>query len=293
MNMTFLPLITAITLLGAVVQTNKAGEQRVDSKGTEQVWVPAGSFQMGTSEQQASQVLAQNPPSWVARELPSEQPQHQVRMSAGFWIDKFEVTNAAFLEFVKAGGYQNRAFWSELGWAWLNGRNAPDSSFLKTAADQPNHPRVNITWFEAEAYATWRGGRLPTEAQWEYAARGGESLIYPWGNRFDSSKTNLLNSTGLSNVGSFPSGASWVGAHDMAGNAMEWVQDWLDVNYYAQKVEVDPTGPETGERKVEKGGWWGSNPFVARSAYRHFEDTPDYGDEHIGFRVVSPNLVSN
>jgi formylglycine-generating enzyme required for sulfatase activity len=289
MNMTFVPLIAAITLLGAIAQNNKVGEPRLDAKGTEQLWVPAGSFLMGTSEQQASELLAQNPPSWVARELPSEQPQHQVRISQGYWIDKFEVTNAAFLEFVNASGYQTRALWSEPGWAWLNGRSVPDSNFLKIAAEQPNHPRVHVTWFEAEAYATWRGGRLPSEAEWEYAARGAESLMYPWGNTFDASKTNLLNSPGLTVVGRFPSGVSWVGAHDMAGNAMEWVQDWLDVNYYALGVEVDPKGPETGERKVEKGGWWGSNPFVARSAYRHFEDPPDYADEHIGFRIVSPN----
>ena len=74
----------------------------------------------------------------------------------------------------------------------------------------------------------------------------------------------------------------------MAGNAMEWVTDWLDVGYYSRSPELDPTGPSTGTIKVEKGGWWGSNPFVARSAYRHFEDSPDYGDKHIGFRVVVP-----
>ena len=93
---------------------------------------------------------------------------------------------------------------------------------------------------------------------------------------------------GLAPVGSFPAGKSWVGAYDMAGNAMEWVQDWLDTDYYKQTVRDNPPGPAAGTIKIEKGGWWGSNQFVARSAYRHFEDPPDYRDGHIGFRIVHP-----
>jgi formylglycine-generating enzyme required for sulfatase activity len=98
----------------------------------------------------------------------------------------------------------------------------------------------------------------------------------------------VLERRALVPVGSYPDGVSWVGAHDMAGNAMEWVADWLDAAYYAQSVREDPPGPASGRVKVEKGGWWDSNPFVARSAYRHFEDPPEYADGHIGFRIVSP-----
>ena len=97
----------------------------------------------------------------------------------------------------------------------------------------------------------------------------------------------MVDSTGTQPVDSYPDGASWVGALNMAGNAMEWVQDWLGLRYYRENVSIDPQGPATGSLKVEKGGWWGSDPFVARSAYRHFEDRPTYQDHHIGFRIVT------
>jgi len=263
------------------------GQTRTDAKGIEQVWVPAGSFRMGSSEQEAQAVIALKAPAWVVAELASEQPQHEVRLTSGYWIDKYEVTNAAFHQFVAAGGYSDKTYWSEEGWKWLDGRQLSTCS-SEDAQAQPNLPCVRINWYEAEAYARWRGGRLPSEAEWEYAARGPQSLIYPWGDTFDPGKANVVDSQGLVAVGSYPAGASWVGAFDMAGNAMEWVQDWLDVNYYRNSAGENPPGPQTGSRKVEKGGWWGSNPFVARAAYRHFEDPPDYKDGHIGFRIVTP-----
>lgn len=264
-----------------------SGQTRTDDKGIEQVWVPAGSFMMGSSQADIDALKAKNPPRWVSAALPSETPLHEVELSSGYWIDKYEVTNAAFQAFVDDGGYQTRTFWSDEGWSWLSRQNVDNLPQDCTEKTQSDHPRVCVTWFEAQAYAHWRGGNLPTEAEWEYAARGPESSIYPWGDTFDSSKANVIDSSGLTPVGSYPNGVSWVGAHDMAGNAMEWVQDWLDRKYYEKSEQVDPRGPEIGSRKVEKGGWWGSNPFVARSAYRHFEDTPDYQDDHIGFRVVS------
>jgi formylglycine-generating enzyme required for sulfatase activity len=264
------------------------GQTRLDAKHIEQVWVPAGSFMMGTSEAAAQDVLALKPPYWVRSELPSEQPQHEVRLTSGYWIDKFEVTNAAFQAFVDEGGYLKREYWSEAGWKWLSDRHPSAACSDQAAKQKPNYPCIRVTWYEAEAYARWRGGRLPTEAEWEFAARGPQSLIYPWGNTFDSGKANVVQSTGLAPVGSFAAGKSWVGAYDMAGNAMEWVQDWLDTDYYKQAVRDNPPGPAAGTIKIEKGGWWGSNQFVARSAYRHFEDLPDYKDGHIGFRIVQP-----
>jgi formylglycine-generating enzyme required for sulfatase activity len=261
-----------------------AGKERTDEHGVAQVWVPAGTFLMGTNETDPSGELA--PPSWAKAELISERPQHEVALSSGYWIDKTEVTNEAFQAFVDGGGYQDKALWSDEGWKWLEGRDATalPAVCVDAVADQP---RVCITWFEAEAYAAWRGGALPTEAQWEFAARGPSSSIFPWGDEWDAAKANLIDSSALTGVGSFPDGASWVGALDMAGNAMEWVADWFSISYYKQEVRDDPTGPEFGSRKAEKGGWWGADPYVARSAYRHFEDPPTYQDHHIGVRIVS------
>jgi formylglycine-generating enzyme required for sulfatase activity len=263
-----------------------AGQVRTDARSVEQVWVPAGSFQMGTDTATIERLTAMQPPAFVLGELPSEQPQHLVRLTHGYWIDRYEVTNESFQAFVDAGGYENQVLWSDAGWAWLRAQGQTGPSECLGSA--PDLPVRCVTWYEAEAYANFRHGRLPTEAEWEYAARGPQSLVYPWGNDWDASRCNVVDSAGPVRVGSYPTGVSWVGAYDMAGNAMEWVGDWLGEDYYATSPAQDPTGPASGSVKVEKGGWWGGNQFVARSAYRHFEDPPSYGDLHIGFRVVTP-----
>lgn len=257
-----------------------AGTERVDNFGIDQVWVPAGTFTMGSIDNAGLEI-----PSFAVDEFIGEQPAHEVTLSEGFWIDKFEVTVVAYKAFDAAGGYDDPACWSTEGWEWRQERG--DRVRETCGADDAQLPRSCVNWYEAEAYATWRGGALPTEAQWEYAARGPESNIFPWGNEWDPSKAHVVDANIVSQVGSFPAGTSWVGAQDMSGNLMEWVADWLDFDYYATTPSQDPTGPEQGEVKVEKGGWWGSVPYVARSAYRHFEDPPEYRDHHIGFRIIS------
>ena len=283
------PGATSNLLSASVVPTPvpSAGQVRTDVRGVEQVWVPAGTFEMGTDAATIERLTALEPPAFVLGEFATEQPQHQVRLTHGYWIDRFEVTNAAFKEFVDAGGYVQRVLWSDEGWAWLE-KQATRGPAETCLGDAPDLPVRCVTWYEAEAYANFRHGRLPTEAEWEYAARGPQSRVYPWGNDWDPSRCNVLDSAGPTAVGSYSTGVSWVGANDMAGNAMEWVSDWLGPDYYASSPRDDPTGPSEGTVKVEKGGWWGGNQFVARSAYRHFEDAPDYEDVHIGFRVVTP-----
>lgn len=262
------------------------GQTRVDSWGVEQIWVAPGTFLIGSSDSDIAAVKNKKPPQWVANVLPYEQPQHEVELKKGYWIDKYEVTNAAYQKFVKDSGYYKLQYWSEAGRNWLN-KQDPAKLPSDTGDEAADKPRVNITWYEAEAYASWRNASLPTEAEWEYSARGPQSLIYPYGNNFDETKGNVINSKGLTKVGNFPKGASWIGVQDMSGNAMEWVKDWLGADYYKLKERVDPQGPASGTIKIEKGGWWGSNQFVARCAYKHFEDPPTYRDHHIGFRVVS------
>jgi formylglycine-generating enzyme required for sulfatase activity len=270
----------------------QAGDKRMDDKGISQVYVPSGCFVMGTTDEQATYARTLNAPSWAAKRLSSEQPAQAVCLTEGYWIDEFEVTNASFQAFIDADGYLTQAYWSEDGWKWLE-RQSLEQLFSRCEAENaPDHPKVCITWYEAEAYANWRGGRLPSEAEWEFAARGTEALVYPWGNEWDTTKANVEESSGLVAVGSYPEGVSWVGAHDMAGNAMEWVADWLSPNHnHLADQPENPTGLATGRMKVEKGGWWGSNALVSRSAYRHFEDPPTYQDHHIGFRVVTPILM--
>jgi formylglycine-generating enzyme required for sulfatase activity len=260
------------------------GSERADGKGIGQVWVPAGTFTMGSAPGSAT------PPSWAVDTFASEHPAHEVRITRGFWIDATEVTVADFAEFKAAGGYANQAIWSAEGWTWLQGMGTiplPQACL----AQGPDEPQVCVTWYEADAYARWRGGRLPTEAEWEYAARGPDSRVYPWGNEFDPAKANLDGGTGPVAAGGYPDGASWVGALDMAGNAMEWVADWWSATYYAASLADDPTGPATGTIKIEKGGWWGpadnAGAFVGRAAFRLDEDPPTYQDHHIGFRIVS------
>jgi formylglycine-generating enzyme required for sulfatase activity len=281
--------VVLVSLALLLFSGQQCGARR-DPKGIEQVWVPPGSFLMGTDDATLGELRALHPPAWVMKEFDSERPQHQVRLTEGYWIDKHEVTNAAFQAFLQDGGYTTPAYWSEAGRAWL-GRQRLDALPATCPGERPDHPRRCVTWFEAEAYARWRGGQLPIEAEWEYAARGPKSPRYPWGDAFDPARCNVVDATGPVPVGTYPNGTSWVGAEDMAGNAMEWVADWLAVDYYRQGVAENPVGPASGTVKVEKGGWWGSNPFVARAAYRHYEDPPEYGDKHIGFRIISGRSV--
>lgn len=261
--------------------TRQPGLGRIDQSGTAQAWVPPGEFIMGSERRPPETV-----PSWG--DFDAEQPAHGVELRCGFWIDVTEVTNEAYEAFVRDGGYENKELWRSEGWEWVQRQN-PDrlpAPCVRGEGTQPSHPRVCITWWEADAYATWRGGRLPTEAEWEFAARGPSSLRFPWGEDFDPTRLNMVDARGTAPVGSFPSGASWVGTQDMAGNAMEWVNDWFADDYSSRTPSTDPTGPADGTTKVKKGGWWGGPPYVARSAYRHHVDPPGYQDHHIGFRVV-------
>jgi iron(II)-dependent oxidoreductase len=257
------------------------GTKRTDAHGIAQVYVPAGCFQTGSTDQQVAALNEQYRTSYFNNEL----PQHQVCLTQGYWLDTYEVTNAAYQAFIDAGGNTTRDYWSDAGWSWKDSRTAPDD--CESAYNDPQQPRVCVSWYEAEAYAKWRGGRLPTEAEWEYAARGPDALIYPWGNTWDGSKANTAeNEYGKTTpVGSYESGKSWVGAYDLAGNAWEWVADWYSDTYYQQQVKDDPTGSASGPYRVVRGGSWSHYLSYARAVSRD-SFIPVGRDCCLGFRVV-------
>lgn len=199
-----------------------------DFNGVTMVLVPAGCFTMGSND------------------YDGEQPAHEQCFDEPFWIDKYEVTNGQFAEF---GGQAGR-----------------NSNWTGT-----DLPRERITWFEADAFCELRGARLPTEREWEYAARGPDGLAYPWGNAFVADDAVYRSNSGsrTASVGSRPSGASWVGALDLSGNVWEWTSS-LSKSYLYDATdgrEAD-TGERADVRRVIRGGWWGSDPFDLRAAYR-------------------------
>jgi formylglycine-generating enzyme required for sulfatase activity len=235
--------------------------------GLVMVYVPAGEFTMGS----------------VSNE--DEQPPHTVRLTQGYWVGLTPVTNAMYAQFVAAGGYTTQAYWPPDGWRWKGRRDKPEDYRNFTAPDQP---RVGVNWFEAVAFCNWANLRLPTEAEWEYAARGPQSLTYPWGNDFDPRRviyhSNAGGKTAPVGAGVRQSGASWCGALDMSGNVWEWVADFYHISAYASHSPEDPTGPTTGSTRVLRGGSINDGGgWSLRSAAREWS-SPDFRNKPIGFR---------
>ena len=208
---------------------------------------------------------------------PQEFPQHRVYVDA-FWIDRYEVSNVEYLRFVLGTGTDWPKFWRE-------------SPFPENVA---LHPVINVSWHDAEAYCRWAGKRLPTEAEWEKAARGEDGRVFPWGNEPAGwMKSNIAHSGSkrgfkyppLANVNRYDKGVSPYGVYQMAGNVSEWVADWFDPEYYQRKLSDNPTGPVVGELKVFRGGSWNEDPEVARSAGRN-AGTPDRKSYLTGLRCA-------
>jgi len=283
------------------------------------VFVPGGPFTMGSGEGDEEA-------------YDDERPQHTVEV-ADFCIGRYPVTNCQYARFVEAGGYDERRYWTEVGWAWRTGAREPDLSVIEDKElrgdyaawlarrppeerdrpfwwddptwNLPNHPVVGISWFEALAYARWlaeftgRPCKLPTEAEWEKAARGGlppgggdqgEARIYPWENEWaeDHANTDEAGVGRTTAVGAFPTGASPYGVLDMSGNVWQW----------CSSVGVTAAGypyrPDDGREDLERdafralrGGSWGEGRRNARCASR-LVPSPDLFYFSVGFRVVFP-----
>ena len=234
------------------------------------VLIPAGNFIMGTDNPQA--------PS-------NERPARQVYLDA-FYIDKYEVTKAQYEEFMLEGAYQKGQFWTEQGWKFItkNQIEVPFGMGTRYITPASNQPAVGISWYEADAYARWAGKRLPTETEWEKAARGTDGNNYPWGEEMDFTRVFYLFGRDPAPVGSYPTGASPFGVFDMAGNAWEWCADWYDE--FLDKSNSDPShGNDNRTMKVLRGGSWMSGAGEMRSTYRD-ANKPDYRNTTVGFRCV-------
>jgi formylglycine-generating enzyme required for sulfatase activity len=261
--------LAGVVLLGLVVWGlssllgGRKPTQFIDAKGVPMALVPAGEFQMGSDN--GSQ---------------DEKPVHTVYLDA-FYMDVYEVTNARYAECVstkacqpptQTGSSTRRSFYSDAQYA--------------------DYPVIYVTWAMAKAYCTWRGGNLPTEAQWEKAARGGlQGMDYPWGNEQPVCEKGAQNGAnfegcGSSNdtkaVGSYsPNG---YGLFDLAGNVWEWVRDWYSESYYSSQTSfTNPFGPTSGDGRVVRGGSWRSYSILLRVADR-FRNVPLYNYYDIGFR---------
>jgi len=250
------------------------GQRRARPRdGVEMVYVPAGSFWMGSAE---GEPLAET----------DELPRHEVTLD-GFWIDRVEVTNARFVAFLNEAGNsgENGVRYIELNEGYARIRQGEDGSFSTTAA-AADHAVVMVSWHGADAYCRWAGARLPTEAEWEYAARGEDGRWYPWGDGSpDCERTQAHGcSSAAAKVGALPEGASWCGVLDMAGNVWEWVADRYGP--YASEAVHSPMGPEEGVLRVTHGGGWHASEQELRCAYR-LESAPGSHVGCVGFRCAA------
>lgn len=245
-----------ISALFAVLWCGIANAQETPQPPEGMVLVPAGEFTMGSNQ---SEGLGPNTP----RVHNDARPQHAVKLPA-FYIDKTEVTRAQYKVYCDATGYPV----------------PPDWTGGSYAAGEDEFPVTHVTLYEAAAFAAWAGKRLPSEAEWEKAARGTDSREFPWGNNWDRSRV-VFNKKRFGKVAQFPGNASPYGALDMAGNVFEWTTSWYDA-YPGAPIKF----PEYGrELKVIRGGGFDGYEVVARTHYRSVT-YPGTRSEWIGFRCV-------
>jgi formylglycine-generating enzyme required for sulfatase activity len=204
--------------------------------------------------------------------MPNEQPEHPVLLD-GFFIDKFEVTNADYRQCVAAGGCTPQ-----------NKKDAFTYPGYSDAAAFDNYPVISVNWDQAKTYCSFAGKRLPTEAEWEYAASGPDNLVYPWGNSF-SANLSAATAPDTQAAGSFPGGASPFGAMDMAGNVGEWVADAFDQNFYANSPASNPVA-SGGDERIFRGGSFANPDGQFYTTSRRYTKPRTFSDVDIGLRCA-------
>jgi iron(II)-dependent oxidoreductase len=240
-----------ILFLLTILFSNYAIAQRTEDQ---MVLIPEGTFIMGKNTSSSS--------DW--------QPEHSIKISP-FYMDKMEVTNKQYYDFCLATNTAFPQFWG--------------MKEFRSGTDFPDYPVVGVSYFDAEKYARWSGKRLPTEAEWEYASRGGMAgKSFPSGDQVDSTKVNYGRKyKGILKTGSFvPNG---YGLYDITGNVWEWTSDFYSDSYYAVSPSENPKGPDRGRFKVIRGGSWHSGQMCVQTYYRNGL-SPSWVDFAVGFRCV-------
>jgi formylglycine-generating enzyme required for sulfatase activity len=269
MKKIFLALLILLTACGVPTATPDPNEF-IDGKGVHMRLVPAGDFTMGSNEDDDH-----------------AKPVHVVYLDA-FYIDKYEVTNALYKACADADACSPLL-------------NAPYKACADPGACDPaeqaeptyygnpefdNYPVIFVSWDKAQAFCAWRGTRLPTEAEWEKAARGTDGRIYPWGDALSCIFANYGHCVGdTTPIGSYEDGRSPYGVYDMTGNVWEWVADWYSESYYESSPTENPLGPESGQNRVLRGGAW-DNDYGLRTTTRNSSPSESGFLDVIGFRCA-------
>jgi formylglycine-generating enzyme required for sulfatase activity len=262
------------TRIEAAEALGSVGDSRLE--GGNWIAIPAGTFRMG------AQSKRKNGRNYDPEASDEESPVHEVRLRA-FRIGRFPVTVQEFAVFMDSGGYETRRYWAAGGYCEFQQPDGWEGQRLHL-----NRPVTGVSWFEAAAYCAWAGGRLPTEAEWERAARGPKSSRFPWGDEpaLDPSWANYRHRDSPGSptpVGVFPAGNSTEGISDLLGNVWEWCTDWY--GEYSEETAEDPAGPPNGKYRVMRGGSWNNDPQYVRVSYRD-GGVPAYRNYVVGFRCA-------
>jgi formylglycine-generating enzyme required for sulfatase activity len=272
-----------------------------DQDGMPLILIPAGNFGRGAAPEHLALMFDLCPlcdPGTVADQSPSRSIYLDV-----YWIDKTEVTVAQFTKFINETGYITTAeqkgsgsvFNPTAGWTALPGATWRNS--IPVGDTNTNYPVSQVSWHDAVAYCAWAGRRLPTEAEWEKAARGVDGRLFPWGNgEPDGTLLSFnLNAGGAVPVGSFPAGSSPYGVLDMSGNLWEWVADYYDESYYSYAPDRNPLGPSAGDGRTIRGGSWATlrdTELVYATTTFRLWNYPDISSNALGFRCAIDSTPS-